>query len=212
MCTLIVLRQVVPDQALIVASNRDECLARPAAPPHVTDMQSGEPFVAPQDLEAGGTWIGVNAARLLIGLTDRTDTAGPGGATQQPHVYRSRGLLVRDLLLMSSVAAVRERLAHVRLADVFESRAPMDRWSDAYRPFNLIAIDDTEGLRVTQTNEGSPALASLDRGVHVLCNREGDEDRCSKVEWIRRALAGADWRGRFPAVLGQLRAILSRIL
>ncbi|MEE8556561.1 MAG: NRDE family protein, partial [Myxococcota bacterium] len=93
MCTLIVLDRVVPRVPLVVASNRDEYLSRPAAPPALVRAEGPEgiPRVAPQDLEAGGTWMGVNARGLFVGLTNRP-------STRRDRNRRSRGKLVMDAL------------------------------------------------------------------------------------------------------------------
>ena len=71
MCTL-VLAVPAPGGVLQVAANRDEFLARPAAPPEIS---ADGRWLAPRDLQAGGTWLGMNAAGLFVGVTNRS--AGP---------------------------------------------------------------------------------------------------------------------------------------
>ena len=72
MCTLILLDRVVPEFPVVVAANRDEFYARPAAPPARFVPGDGKlAFVAPQDLEAGGTWMGLNSNSVFVGLTNR---------------------------------------------------------------------------------------------------------------------------------------------
>lgn len=73
--------------------NRDERLSRgPEQPPFVW-AQGAIPFLAPQDRDAGGTWVAVNASGIAIGLLNGYhERRGPA-----PHEVRSRGLLVRDL-------------------------------------------------------------------------------------------------------------------
>src|SRR5262247_4444821 len=98
MCTLVL---VVPPPGgiLQIAANRDEFLARPAAAP----MPSVDGrWLAPRDLQAGGTWLGVNAAGLFVGVTNRT--SGPRDATR-----RSRGLLVLDGLEAADAASLHRR-------------------------------------------------------------------------------------------------------
>jgi len=87
MCTLIL---VVPPPGgvLQVAANRDEFLARPASPP---EPSADGRWLTPRDLQAGGTWLGVNAGGLFVGVTNRS--AGPRDSSR-----RSRGLLVLDAL------------------------------------------------------------------------------------------------------------------
>ncbi len=69
MCTLIVLHRCVPGRPLVVAANRDEFLDRPAEEPTLRSTRTG-PIVAPLDLEAGGTWVGVSARGVFAGLTN----------------------------------------------------------------------------------------------------------------------------------------------
>ena len=71
-----------------MAANRDEFLARPADPP---EPSADGRWLAPRDRQAGGTWLGVNAGGLFVGVTNRS--AGPRDAAR-----RSRGLLVLDAL------------------------------------------------------------------------------------------------------------------
>ena len=79
MCTLALLVPP-PGGVLQVAANRDEWLKRPAAAPAVWT----EGWLAPKDLEAGGTWLGLNAQGLFVGVTNRagihraSDRALPG--------------------------------------------------------------------------------------------------------------------------------------
>lgn len=71
MCTLIVVRET---GRLRVAANRDERLDRPARPP--TRWTLGERVaVAPVDVQAGGTWIGVNDRGLFAAITNRFGVA-----------------------------------------------------------------------------------------------------------------------------------------
>ena len=101
MCTLILLDRVVPGFPVVVAANRDEFFARPAAPPALFPSTEGKPaYLAPQDLEAGGTWMGVNASGLFVGLTNRPV------AVRDPSA-RSRGLLVLDALGAETAEATR---------------------------------------------------------------------------------------------------------
>ena len=68
MCTLIVDFQQHPDAPVVVAANRDEALDRPA-----TGLRHwpGEPFLAPRDERAGGTWLGLTRSGMFVGVTNR---------------------------------------------------------------------------------------------------------------------------------------------
>ena len=73
--------------SLTVAANRDEFLGRPSAPP--SEIEPG--IFAPQDREAGGTWLGVNRHGLFVAVTNRHEPKRP------PNAY-SRGRLALDAL------------------------------------------------------------------------------------------------------------------
>lgn len=173
MCTLIVLDRVVPGLPLLVASNRDEYFRRPAAPPAlVRPDEAGRPaYVAPQDLEAGGTWMGVNAGGLFVGLTNRASDSLRAER-------RSRGLLVQDLLALESAAAARATLEAARLAGV-------------YNPFHLFC-GDGRTAQLTVLRDDAAETRELEPGAHVICNRDPGDPASSKVDDLRRALARID--------------------
>jgi uncharacterized protein with NRDE domain len=188
MCTLIVLDRVLPGLPLVVASNRDEYLSRPAAPPALipgTD-DGGIPLVAPQDLEGGGTWMGVNEQGVFVGLTNQPT---PTRASDR----RSRGLLVRDALQKTSAEEANELV-----------RGDAHR----YNPFYLLAADGREAFLLSLGPAG-PRSEVLQPGVHVVSNREPDDPTATKIPRIRRALRGLDLRSSLTRVLERLRGVLT---
>lgn len=74
--------------------NRDELLTRgPEIPPRIQTSPEGVRYIAPEDSEAGGTWIAVNEHGLTVALLNGyTLSRGPA-----LHRYESRGTLVRNL-------------------------------------------------------------------------------------------------------------------
>ena len=105
MCTLIVLDRCVSDRPLVVAANRDEFLDRPAEGPALRSTRTG-PIVAPLDLEAGGTWLGLSARGVFAGLTNlRAESVVSSEAGPDPLARRSRGEVVMAALESASVAA-----------------------------------------------------------------------------------------------------------
>jgi uncharacterized protein with NRDE domain len=187
MCTLILLDRVVPEFPVVVAANRDEFFKRPAAPPALFVPADGRPaFVSPQDLEAGGTWMGLNSLGLFVGLTNRPM------AVRDPAV-RSRGLLVIDALRRDSATAAEE---HVR-----GSR-------ERYAPFNLLAADGRETWAVRQ-REGEPLeTRRLDPGIHVVCNRDPDDPSSGKVRRIEAMLAELDLSAGLERLVAGLVGVL----
>ncbi len=89
MCLILVAYRLTPGQPLIVAANRDEFYARPSAAAHWWDDAPG--LLAGRDLQAGGTWLGVQANGRFAAVTNFTD---PG----RPPPPCSRGALVADFL------------------------------------------------------------------------------------------------------------------
>jgi hypothetical protein len=120
MCTLIVLRRPGSAWPLLAAANRDELASRPARPPgrHWPDRAE---VVAGLDLQAGGSWLGLNDHGVVAGVLNRVGTLGPASGK------RSRGELVL------------EALDHADAASAAAALAAID--PDAYRPFNLIIAD-----------------------------------------------------------------------
>ncbi len=155
MCTLLA---VVPRPGgvLHVAANRDEFLARPASPPR---RWPGPPAVlAPRDEQAQGTWLGVSAHRLFVGVTNRH------GAERDSQLA-SRGHLVAEALRAPSVAAL-----HARLAGL----GPR-----VYNPFHLFYADASGHAGLTVCDGTRLWQELLLPGLHVLTERSfgaGDEE------------------------------------
>jgi uncharacterized protein with NRDE domain len=116
MCLILFAQGVHPDFPLIVAANRDEFHARPTAPAAFRDDAPG--VVAGRDLEAGGTWMGMDRRGRFAAVTNYTETP------REPVPPRTRGELVMDFLVGEDdpgayLAAVAAR-------------------AESYRGFNLI--------------------------------------------------------------------------
>ena len=74
--------------------NRDELLTRgPEIPPRIQTSPEGMRYIAPEDSEAGGTWIAVNEHGLTVALLNGY-IVSRGPALER---YESRGTLVRLL-------------------------------------------------------------------------------------------------------------------
>src|SRR5262249_41577453 len=119
-CTLAVFHRVFPAYPLVVAANRDEFLARPAAPPaRLPELAGGAG--GGRDLLAGGTWLGLAEPGLVAGMLNRRGSALPDPTR------RSRGLLCLELL-----GATGARAAAASLRDEPPRR---------YNSFNLLVAD-----------------------------------------------------------------------
>ena len=66
MCTLAIYYRSFADYPVVIAANRDEYLARPALPP--TLLCADPQIVGGKDLQASGTWLGLNEHGVVAGL------------------------------------------------------------------------------------------------------------------------------------------------
>ena len=161
MCVLFVAWQVRPETPLIVASNRDEAHARPTAP---ADWWPDCPNVlAGRDLEAGGTWGGVNRNGHWAIVTNVREPRWFGYEAE-----RSRGRLVADVLCGESAPA--------------EDAARAVAEQEAYAGFNLL-VGDRETLWYAATGQRAPQ--ALAPGFYGLSNAALD------TPWPKIARGGA---------------------
>lgn len=174
----------MPGCRVLVAANRDEYLARAASPPRFVAGENA--YVAPRDLKAGGTWMGVNRHGLFVGLTNRpTDEPGSG--------RRSRGLLVVDALRDPEARSVAERMGR--------------ETEGGYSPFNLLYADGHRTF-LTSQSEDRMETAELPPGIHVLCNRDIDDPEVPKIASIQAGLASVDLSTGLAAILEMLGKLL----
>ena len=166
MCTLIALHRCIPGVPLVVAANRDEFSDRPAEGPALRSTSSGV-VLAPLDLRAGGTWLGLNASGLFAAVTNRR------GGDPDPE-RRSRGQLVMDVLGATSADEAAERTNELE--------------TGAYNPFNLFVADARRAYVVTYDER--PRHIGLDAGVHVIGNVD-PATATAKTARLKRKAEGA---------------------
>ena len=75
MCLVAIAYRQVEGIPVFVAANREESYARPATPPQA--LPGKPPAVGGIDQLAGGTWLGVNARGVLVGITNRAKSEVP---------------------------------------------------------------------------------------------------------------------------------------
>jgi uncharacterized protein with NRDE domain len=165
-CTLVVAFREVPGAPLVVAANRDERLDRPAEPPHLWPQG----FLAPRDLLAGGSWLGLNRHGLFVGVTNRFGVA-------KDEKRASRGELVTTALGAGSARELHDRLRAL----------PPDR----YNAFHLLYGDRRDAF-VTWCDGSHVFQEILAPGVHVITERSlgaSDEGRTERIlaEWKKIA-------------------------
>tara|TARA_B100001769_G_C21988061_1_gene531105 strand:- start:131 stop:886 length:756 start_codon:yes stop_codon:yes gene_type:complete len=148
MCSIVILRQSDSEWPLIIGANRDEMVSRQCLPPgkHWDDR----PHVfAGKDLEAGGSWLGINDEGVVVAIMNRMDTLGP------MEDKRSRGELVL------------EALDH---ADASESlNALIEIEKDSYRGFNMFIGDNLNAYWI-KSDEGSSFIEyfNLPEGLSMI--------------------------------------------
>jgi uncharacterized protein with NRDE domain len=160
MCTLVVATRVWQKVPLLVAANRDERLGRPAEPPTLRE-EDGTQMLAPRDLEAGGTWMGVNAHGVFAAITNRF---APKRSDR-----RSRGQLVLDLLQEPNPTRAVER---VLAFDPGE-----------HNPFHLMIADHRDAHLLWSDGERH-RHEPLAPGVHVVTERSFGAGPTQRIELI----------------------------
>lgn len=176
MCLIVFAWRQHPSAALLLAANRDEFHARPAAPAGFWPQAPG--ILAGRDLEARGTWLGISRAGRFAAITNIRD---PGAGERR--APRSRGELTRDFL--DGNTPPQEYLEDVA-----------SRMGN-YQGFNLL-VGDLDSLWYLHGAREAPGLpARLAPGIYGLSNAALDVP-WPKVERARAALAAALTAGAPP--------------
>ncbi len=148
MCILFLAINQHPDHPLIICANRDEFYARPTLGVHFWPTKPH--LLAGQDLQAGGSWLGINTLGTFAAITNiRT-------GNKQSSTKKSRGELVTLALEPNSSVDINWLKKH----------------SDEYNPFNLIygqldQLNCFNSLLKQQT--------ALSSGFHAISNGSLDD-------------------------------------
>ncbi|MDQ8755404.1 NRDE family protein [Sphingosinicella sp. LHD-64] len=166
MCVLAFAWRAHPRWRLVVAGNRDELHARPAAA--LARWNRPDHVLAGRDLQSGGTWLGVSGqGRFAVVTNLRGYDAPEPGRT-------SRGMLVADVLAGEG-----------RYAD------PVQAEPGDFNPFNLIFANADEARFLS--NRPEPTNILLAPGLYGLSNGGLDEP-WPKTLQLKALLL--DWLGR----------------
>lgn len=163
MCLIALAWRAHPAYRLIVAANRDEYFARPAAPAGFWDDHAH--ILAGRDLEAGGTWLGITLEGRFAALTNYRNPADRRSGVP------SRGALVSDFL--GGDVGPGEYVKRIQKA------------AASYNGFSLL-VGNEDSLWFF-SNRGSPPLR-VAPGVHGLSNHLLDTP-WPKVEKAKALLA-----------------------
>lgn len=136
--------------------NRDELRTRAVALPPSVYEREGVRYIAPRDVDGGGTWITVNDAGVAVCLLNGTGL--PDGRVAS----RSRGLLVEDFADVRSVSEVRIRLADAGLS--------------VYSPFTLLVLEPGTPACVARWNGSTLVVDPAARPSALLTSSSVDSD------------------------------------
>lgn len=143
--------------------NRDERNVRaPEQAPRIEE-RAGVRFLAPRDGAAGGSWMGANDRGLGVALLNRyVPDTGPARPA-----FRSRGLLLIDLLDALQPAEVGERLAETDL--------------ERYQPFSLLAMDPAGRPRLFEWT-GYKLEEHAEPGSHIPLASSSFDQKQARVQ------------------------------
>lgn len=148
MCLIIFAHQALPGFPLVVAANRDEFFSRPT---HHADFWSGTPdstnLLAGKDLQAGGTWLGINRSGRFAAVTNIRDPS------QGEHKPRSRGELTTGFL--------NSRQSPAQYCESLQAEF------DAFAGYNLLVGDGNEMYYI---NNLEGITTNLQSGIFGLSN------------------------------------------
>jgi hypothetical protein len=165
--------------------NRDERHSRLPGTAPLQQAQSGVRYIAPVDGNHGGSWIAVNHFRLSFCLLNRNVT--PGSSKDEMKVYRSRGLLLFDLVDSPTLMEVRERVSSsclekyepfTLLALVPDAPALLLDWSG--RQLSHHFIDESSMLLVSSSYDQRGAEIERRRLFDKMKSERGESD----TEWL----------------------------
>ena len=146
MCIILIAMQESEQFPFILAANRDEFYQRPSA--QAEYWRDHPDVLAGRDLEARGTWLGINRSGKIAAVTNHYS---PESTQQAP---RSRGELVSEFLISTETAdQYAENLRTIQ---------------DQFNGYGLL-IGDSSRLRY-QSNE-SDFETDLSSGIHALSNQ-----------------------------------------
>jgi uncharacterized protein with NRDE domain len=144
MCLILTAWRLDAAHPMVVAANRDEFHARPAAPAAFWEDQPA--ILAGRDLEARGTWMGVSRGGKFCAVTNYR-------GAREPRAAESRGALVSRFLSNGDTAA--------------DYMGAVQAKAQSYSGFNLLACDGQE-LWWMSNRGGEPRR--LDPGLYGLGN------------------------------------------
>lgn len=172
MCLIVFAINASARWPLIIASNRDEFLNRPALPLARWQTASGQEIISGRDLRAGGTWLGITPGGRVAFLTNVREA-------QSQITPLSRGELVTRWL--------------EETCDAGNFVAALEKDTAAYGGFNLVLGDVQRNAWTWVTNKSADCPSgwhaqALKAGVYGLSNA-GLDTPWPKTTELKRVLA-----------------------
>jgi hypothetical protein len=148
--------------------NRDEKLTRKSALEPRLAVRNGTRFLAPVDVDFGGTWIATNEFGVSVCLLNGANLTGSEIHAAAPG--RSRGLLLLDLIPSPSVVAICNRLRETDIS--------------AFAPFTLAALEPGHPAAVLEWDGSKKTLLfeETDRFMLTSSSFDSEEVRRSRQE------------------------------
>lgn len=163
MCTV---SFVATNNKIIITSNRDETVLRPALPPQ-TYRINNKKITFPKDPLAGGTWYAVNESGTILVLLNGADEKHK----HRPPYSRSRGLIVLEII---------------------SSDVSILHWNDidleGVEPFTLVLHEDLK-LYQLRWNGSMKSRVDLDVSQPYIWSSSTlypKEIRQQRLEWFNR--------------------------
>lgn len=182
MCLILLAWRVSKAHPLVVAANRDEFHARPAAP--AAFWEDRPAILAGRDLEARGTWMGVSRSGRFAAVTNYR-------GAREPRAAESRGALVTRFL----------DNGHSTAAYISE----VQQKAQLYSGFNLLASDGDE-LWWISNRDSEPRR--LEPGIYGLGNTLLDAPEVAAIkECFADTLAAGPAVEPLFSVLGEARIV-----
>ncbi len=150
MCIVALAWRVLDETPLCLISNRDEFYQRPTQALHEWE---NSPIIAGQDLQSGGTWMGITTSGRWAVITNFRD------GNDKNNYPTSRGHIIQHFL--------ESELTPIRFAQELE-KCQCD-----YAGFNLFVGDRDQAVYMSNRGEAPQVLA---HGVYVVSNGLMSED------------------------------------
>ncbi|RZK12426.1 MAG: hypothetical protein EOO46_03220 [Flavobacterium sp.] len=165
MCTV---SFVAINDKIIITSNRDEAVMRPALPPEAYLINTKK-ITFPKDPKAGGTWYAVNENGTVLVLLNGADEKHK----HRPPYSRSRGLVVLEII------SADDSILHWDAIDL-----------EGVEPFTLVLYEDSK-LYQLRWNEVEKSRVDLDTSqAHIWSSTTlyPMEIREQRSEWFYKFL------------------------